>query len=151
LRSLSSSTVSGIEEDWLASVKFHGKSVKVRLTEVYPNDNADSVPAKKRVPKGSFAFTTGKPISGEPKAIEIRLITPGSQPILLPLQCLAPAKPRRAEGRAMVIAGNLFGKEVMVIGVDEGGIDWDLLLLDGSRLIVTVSPDHLVELRPHPS
>ena len=89
----------------------------------------------------------GQPVSGEPKAIEVRLIIPGSQPILMPLQYLAPMKPRRAEGRAIIIAGEHFGKEVLVFGVDAGGAVWDSLLLNDSEMIVHVSPDHLVEVR----
>lgn len=144
--------LSGVEEGWLASDKFHGKSVKVRLLGPDPNHNGHSVAAKK-VPKGSLAFTTGQPVSGEPKAIELRVITPGSQPMLVPLQYLAPVKPRRPEGRAIVIAGDHFGMEVLVMGpgVDPGGAEWSVLLLDRSRMIELVSPDHLVEVKKRTS
>jgi hypothetical protein len=142
--------VSGVEEGWLASDKFHGKSVKVRLLGPDPNHNGHLVAAKK-VPKGSLAFTTGQPVSGELKAIELRVITPGSQPMLVPLQYLAPVKPRRPEGRAIVIAGDHFGKEVLVMRVDElGGAEWSVLLLDRSRMFELVSPDHLVEVKKRP-
>ena len=141
--------ISGVKEDWLASDKFHGKSVKVRLSA--PDLNLHLVPTQKhkQVPKGSLAFTTGQPVSGEPKSIEVRVITPGSRPMSMPLQYLAPVKPRRPEGHAIVIAGGHFGQEVLVIG--ESGTEWDLLILDGSRIIRSVSPDHLVELRRRPS
>jgi hypothetical protein len=112
-----------------------------------PNHDNDTVPARKSIPlaKGCLAFTTGQPVSGEPKTIEVKTMVPGSQPISIPLRCLKLVMPRRAAGAAVVIAGEHFGKEVLVLG--ESGAVWDLLIVDGSETRVSISPDHLVELR----
>ena len=105
-----------------------------------------------RIPKRSLAFTTGKPVSGEPQTIEVKMLIPSFQPLSIPLQNLEAVKPLRAEGAAIVISGEHFGKEVAVLGEAGHSGLWELLILDVENIDsnsytpvhATASPDHLV-------
>lgn len=105
-----------------------------------------------RTPKRSLGFTIGEPVSGELQMMQVKMMTPGFDPISIPLRSLEAVKPLRAKGSAIMISGEHFGKEAAVLGEAGHSGLWDVIVIDGEELELSVrvlaSPDHLVVCNP---
>ena len=132
----------GLDEEWLASDKLLGKSLKVRIMGFKPISGGDN--ARGRIPVGTIAYTTGKPVSGEPPEleIEVKAAIAGTDPMSIPLRFLQPMQPRGPKETAVIVAGKDIGKDVVVHATT--GTLWEVLVADGSTSLMNISPDHLV-------
>jgi hypothetical protein len=130
----------GVAENFLAMEALHGKSVKVRISGFSPRSGNE---VAMKIPDGCMAFTLGKPVSGEPPEIEVRPMIPGSETICVPLHNLAPVHPGGTKEKAVVIAGEHTGKEVIVENARE--FFWKLRPADGTGgSLLMALPEHLI-------
>lgn len=100
--------------------ELHGKSIKVRIV----GSNIKSGGQGKKVPKGTVAYTLGRPVSGDPPMLEIKPMIAGVSTTSVLLRLLEPVHPFGVKEKAIVIAGDNTGREVVVL--KSGESSWSL-------------------------
>jgi hypothetical protein len=138
--------LSAIQDDWLAMDALHGKNIKVRIFG-FPSTNTS---IHMRITDGTVALTTGMPVDSQSGEIEVKLMTPGVEPIQIALRFLKPVHPGGVGEEAIVIAGEHRGKLVRV--KDTTDLLWELLILQcdsvvaNEVVVVTAPQEYLVTI-----